>query len=119
MTRSTPVTIQTDSATIFRRDKSPATFADVKTGGRVEVKGARQADGSVLTSRVDIEEDEDEDRTKTPTPTPTMTTTATTPLSTRTPTPTKTPEPEGVRAGRLDREHHRHELRPHDGVSAQ
>ncbi len=96
MTRSTPVTIQTDSATIFRRDESPATFADVKTGGRVEVKGARQADGSVLASRVDIEEDEDEDRTKTPTPTPTMTTTATTPLSTRTPTPTKTPEPEGV-----------------------
>jgi len=94
MTRPGPVTIQTDTATIFRRDGSPATFADIHVGGRVEVKGARQADGSVLASRVDIEGDEGEERTRTPAATATMTTTATTPLPTRTPTPTRTPEAE-------------------------
>jgi hypothetical protein len=92
MTRSGPVTIQTNPETLFRKDGNPATFADIATGGRAEVEGRRQSDGSVLASRVDIEEGEE--RTRTPSGTATATATATTPLPTRTPTPTRTPEPE-------------------------
>jgi hypothetical protein len=60
MTRSGPVTIQTNPATLFRSHGSPVTFGDLTTGEEVEVKGARQADGSVLASRVDIEEEDEE-----------------------------------------------------------
>jgi hypothetical protein len=96
MTRTGPVTIQTNSATVFRKEDGPATFADIKTGGKVEVEGTRQNDGSVLASRVNIEGGDDQERTKTPTGIATTTTTATTPQPTRTPTPTRTPELEGA-----------------------
>jgi len=82
--------IQTNGSTIFRKGEGPATLADIKTSERVEVHGARQGDGSVLASRVDIEE-EAEEKTPTPTRTPTA---ATTSVTTTTPTPTRTPEPE-------------------------
>jgi hypothetical protein len=94
MTRSGPVMIQTNSATLFRKEDGPATFADIKTGGRVEVEGTSQNDGSVLASRVNIEGGDDQEPTKTPTGIATATTTATTPQPTRTPTPTRTPEVE-------------------------
>jgi len=90
MTQSGPVMIQTNGSTIFRKGEGPATLADIKTSERVEVHGARQGDGSVLASRVDIEE-EAEEKTPTPTRTPTA---ATTSVTTATPTPTRTPEPE-------------------------
>jgi hypothetical protein len=57
MTRSGPVTIQTNSGTQFRRDGDPKSLADIKTGVEVEVQGARQADGSVLAARVSIKGD--------------------------------------------------------------
>jgi hypothetical protein len=54
MTRSGSVTIQTNSATRFRNDDNPETFADIKMGAEVEVEGTTQPDGSVLASRVSI-----------------------------------------------------------------
>jgi hypothetical protein len=96
MTRSGSVMIQTNSSTLFRKEDGPATLADIKTGGRVEVEGTRQNDGSVLASGVKIEGEDDQERTKTPTGIATTTTTATTPQPTRTPTPTRTPEIEGA-----------------------
>ena len=57
MTRSGPVTIQTNSGTQFRHDGDPASLADIKTGVEVEVKGARQPDGSVVASGVSIKGD--------------------------------------------------------------
>jgi hypothetical protein len=54
MTKSGPVTIQTDGSTQFRNDGNPATFLDVKMGEEVEVQGQIQADKSVVASRVDI-----------------------------------------------------------------
>jgi hypothetical protein len=95
VTRSGSVTIQTDSTTQLRKEDAPATFTDIKTGVKVEVEGTRQNDGSVLASRVTVEQDVEE-QTKTPTATPAMTTTATTPQPTGTPTPTRTPEVEGA-----------------------
>ncbi|HKA36809.1 MAG TPA: DUF5666 domain-containing protein [Thermoanaerobaculia bacterium] len=103
MTRSGPVTVQTGPNTIFRNEGNIAGFGDLKIGQEVEVEGVRQGDGSILASKVQIEEDENEqeERTKTPTATPTVTPTpggpTATPTATRTPgspTPTKTPEPE-------------------------
>ena len=78
------VTIQTDANTLFRNEGSIATFADLKVGLRVEVEGARQADGSILAARVNFEEVEKPEATKTPTPTGTITP--------ATPRPTRTPE---------------------------
>jgi hypothetical protein len=57
MTRSGPVTIETNSGTQFRHDGDPAGLADIKTGIEVEVQGPPQADGSVLASRVSIKGD--------------------------------------------------------------
>ena len=57
LTRSGPVTIQTNAGTQFRHDGDSASLADIKTGVEVEVQGARQADGSVLASRVSIQGD--------------------------------------------------------------
>lgn len=57
MTRSGPVTIQTNSGTQFRHDGDPASLSDIKTGVEVEVQGARQTDGSVLASRVSLKGD--------------------------------------------------------------
>jgi len=54
MTGSGPVTVRTNSATLFRGDGSPASFADIKVGGEVKAEGALQADGSILASRVSI-----------------------------------------------------------------
>jgi hypothetical protein len=54
MTGSGPVTVQTNSATLFRKDGSPASFADIKVGGEVQAEGALQADGSLAASRVSI-----------------------------------------------------------------
>src|ERR1700693_182677 len=54
MTRSGPVTIQTNPATQFRNDDNPATFGDIKPGIEVEVKGTTQPDSSVVASRVSL-----------------------------------------------------------------
>ena len=57
MTRSGAVTVQTNSATRFRRDGDPASFADITMGREVDVEGALQADGSLLASQVSIKGD--------------------------------------------------------------
>ncbi|HLN59852.1 MAG TPA: DUF5666 domain-containing protein [Thermoanaerobaculia bacterium] len=54
MTRSGAVTVRTNSATRFRRDGEPASFADITMGGEVDAEGALQTDGSLLASRVSI-----------------------------------------------------------------
>lgn len=110
------VTVMTDGNTQFRRGGSSAGFGDLKIGQRVEVEGSPQPNGSILASRVSLEDEqdqeeatrtptvtgtpptatatrtpepEDDDKTKTPTPTPAMTGGS--------PTPTRTPEPgEGI-----------------------
>jgi len=51
------VMVQTNAATQFRKDGNPASFADIKTGGEVQVEGAIQGDASVLASRVSIKGD--------------------------------------------------------------
>jgi hypothetical protein len=57
MTRSGQVTVQTNAATQFRGDGDPKSFADLKTGIEVEVKGQVQPDKSILAARVDIKND--------------------------------------------------------------
>ena len=57
MTRSGPVTIQTNAATQFRRDGDSQSFTDLKTGLEVEVRGQLQPDKSILASRVDLKND--------------------------------------------------------------
>lgn len=54
MTDSGSVMVQSNSARQFRKDGSPASFADIKTGGEVEVKGTVPRDGPLLASRISI-----------------------------------------------------------------
>jgi hypothetical protein len=82
-TGGSPVTIQTNAATEFRKGDAPATFGDLTVGGEVYLYGNRQGDGSVLAFKVYIE-------VPNPTPTVTRTKTETTPTPTSTPTPTRT-----------------------------
>jgi hypothetical protein len=76
-TGSSPVTIQTNTATEFRKGDALATFGDIAVGGEVYLYGNRQNDGSVLAFKVYIE-------VPNPTPTVTRTKTETTPTPTRT-----------------------------------
>src|SRR5262245_52700438 len=74
MTRTGLVTVQTGPNTLFRSEGKIIGFGDLKAGQEVEVEGMRQGDGSILASKVQLEdedEDEQEERTKTPTITPT------------------------------------------------
>jgi hypothetical protein len=56
LTRSGPVTVQTNAATQFRKDGKSLTFGDLKTGMQVQVKGQIQPDKSILASRVSLED---------------------------------------------------------------
>lgn len=56
LTKSGPVTVQTNAATQFRRGGDSRSFADLKIGQKVEVKGQLQPDKSILASRVSIED---------------------------------------------------------------
>ena len=78
-TGGSPVTIQTNATTEFRKGDAPAAFGDLTVGGEIYLYGNRQNDGSVLAFKVYIE-------VPNPTPTVTRTRTETTP----TPTPTRT-----------------------------
>ncbi len=80
-TNGGPVTIQTNTATEFRKGDAPVTFGDLAVGGEVYLYGNRQNDGSVLALKVYIE---------VPNPTPTVTRTRTEPTPTPTVTRTKT-----------------------------
>lgn len=95
-------TIQTDGNTQFRMRGALVSFGDLKVGQKVEVEGPPQPDGSILASRVKIENPEDEEEDVTRTPTPTVTGSPPTATSTRTPRPdddddrTKTPTVTGT-----------------------
>ena len=95
------VTVMTDGNTQFRRGGSSAGFGDLKIGQRVEVEGSPQPNGSILASRVSLEEEGDQEEA-TRTPTPTVTGTPPTATATRTPKPdddedrTKTPTVTGT-----------------------
>ena len=49
------VTVETNSATMFKRRGGPATFTDVAVGAMVEVNGILQGNGTVLARKVTIE----------------------------------------------------------------
>jgi hypothetical protein len=55
MTGSSSITVQTTAGTQFRNDGNTAAFSDIKVGGRVDVQGTIQTDGTLLASRVSIE----------------------------------------------------------------
>jgi hypothetical protein len=56
LTKAGPVTVQTNAATQFRRGGDSRSFADLRIGQKVEVKGQLQPDQSILASRVSIED---------------------------------------------------------------
>jgi len=49
-------TVLTDSATRIRRGDRTVLLSDLQVGERVEVKGKRLADGSILATRVEVED---------------------------------------------------------------
>ena len=49
--------VRTNADTVIRRRGDPVPFARLRVGQRVEVRGALQADGSVLADRITLEED--------------------------------------------------------------
>lgn len=55
-TDSGDVTIDTNSSTIIREGGSTKTFGDLADGMQVEVEGVLQTDGSILASKISIEE---------------------------------------------------------------
>ena len=55
-TDSGDVTIDTNSSTTISEDGSTKTFGDLADGMQVEVEGVLQADGSILASKISIEE---------------------------------------------------------------
>ncbi len=56
-TTSGPVTVKTDASTVFRAEHDrAASFADLKIGARVEVKGTLRTDGSILARKVEIKD---------------------------------------------------------------
>jgi len=57
MTDAGALMVQTNAATQIRKDGNPASLADIKPGGKVQVEGALQADASLLASRVSIKGD--------------------------------------------------------------
>jgi hypothetical protein len=50
-------TIRTNASTVVRRRGDPAGFDRMRVGQEVEVKGLLQADGSILATRITLEED--------------------------------------------------------------
>jgi len=50
-----PITVRTDSSTMFKRHGGSAAFSDLAAGNTVDVNGILQADGSVLARKVTIE----------------------------------------------------------------
>jgi Domain of unknown function (DUF5666) len=50
-----PITVRTDSSTMFKRHGGSAAFSDLSAGNSVDVNGILQADGSVLAKKVTIE----------------------------------------------------------------
>jgi Domain of unknown function (DUF5666) len=54
-TAAGPITVKTDSSTMFKKKGVSATFADVVMGAMVEAEGTLQADGSILARKVTIE----------------------------------------------------------------
>jgi hypothetical protein len=50
------ITVKTDATTLFEG----GTCADIQVGVKVEVKGLRQADGTVLARRIEFNDDEDD-----------------------------------------------------------
>jgi len=53
--------VMTNADTKIKRDDRTITLADVKVGDKVEVQGAAQADGSVLATKIKVEDDENDD----------------------------------------------------------
>lgn len=52
-------TVRTDASTKIERDDKRISLADLRVGERVEVKGVRQADGSILARKIEVEDDDD------------------------------------------------------------
>jgi hypothetical protein len=53
--------VVTNAETRIKRSGQAITLADVKVGDKVEVEGTSQADGSVLASKIKVENDENDD----------------------------------------------------------
>ena len=51
--------VMTNGSTRIRRGDKTVTLADLKVGDKVEVAGTRQADGSVLASKIKVEDQKD------------------------------------------------------------
>ena len=58
-TDSGPVTVTTDSSTIVQEHHDLKTFADLASGMSVEVEGILQTDGSILATKISIEDSGD------------------------------------------------------------
>ena len=58
------ITIKVDSKTVFKSDDKTITLKDLKVGDRVEVKGTKQSDGSILASKVEVENENDHEKSK-------------------------------------------------------
>jgi len=54
-------TVLTNADTRIKRRGQPIALADVKVGDKVEVEGSSQADGSVLASKIKVEDGENDD----------------------------------------------------------
>lgn len=52
-------TVRTDASTRIERDDRRIALTDLRVGERVEVKGVRQSDGSILARRIEVEDDDD------------------------------------------------------------
>ena len=54
------VTVTITPTTVIKKDDEPATFVDIKVGQKVEIKAMRQTDGSLVATRIKIEEEDGE-----------------------------------------------------------
>ncbi|PRY13351.1 hypothetical protein [Kineococcus rhizosphaerae] len=78
--RGKDLTVVLGAKTVLRQDGAVVAPAALRTGGHVNVQGARAADGTLSAARVTVESGEDhatDDPTATPTGTPTATATTT------------------------------------------